>query len=177
MVCFAVGMSVDRTLPAPAPLPTDGGPGDGPLPPVQSHSFGSGLDNAAGLHLVHHRQGDVVRSTVTLDRRYEGARGLGHGGIVATMLDDAMGGVLVVLRERAVTAQLNLSYLAPVVIGRELRVEAWLTERDGRKLHMVGRVLDGETELAIARGLFLTVDKAHFEQAGSPPRDLPQVAI
>jgi acyl-coenzyme A thioesterase PaaI-like protein len=170
-------MSVDLTLPEPAPLPTDGVPGDGPLPAVQPNCFGSGLDNPAGMHMVHHRDGDVVRSTVTLDERFEGARGLGHGGIVTTLLDDVMGGVLVVLRERAVTAQLNMTFVAPVVIGHELRLEAWLAERDGRKLHMVGRVLDGETEVAIARALFLTVGTEHFVRAGSPPRELPHVGV
>lgn len=170
-------MSVDLTLPEPVSLSTDGAPGDGPLPAVQPNCFGSGLDNPAGLHMVHHRDGDVVWATVTLDGRFEGARGLAHGGIVATMMDDAVGGVLVVLRQRAVTAQLNVTYLAPVVIGRELRVEAWLGEQDGRKLHVVSRVLDGETVLAIARGLFLTVGPEHFERAGSPPRELPHVGV
>jgi uncharacterized protein (TIGR00369 family) len=170
-------MSVDRTLPAPLPLPTDGVPGDGPLPAVQPNCFGSGLENANGLGMVHHRDGDVVWTTVTLDARYEGARGLAHGGIVATLMDDAVGGVLVVMRQRAVTAQLNVTYLAPVVIGHELRVEAWLAERDGRKLHVVARVLDGDTELAIARGLFLTVGPEHFERAGSPRRELPHVGV
>lgn len=170
-------MSVDLTLAEPAPLPTDGVPGDGPLPAVQPNCFGSGLDNPAGLQMVHRRDGDVVRTTVTLDERFEGARGLSHGGIVSTLLDDAMGGVLVILRERAVTAQLDVTYVSPVVIGHELHVETWLTERDGRKLHMVGRVLDGDTVVAIGRALFLSVGTEHFERAGSPPRELPHVGV
>jgi hypothetical protein len=68
-------MSVEPALPPAAPLPTENVPGDGPLRPHQPNCFGCGPENDAGLHLAYVRDGDLVRSRVTLDLRHEGARG------------------------------------------------------------------------------------------------------
>lgn len=167
-------MSVDPELPPPVPLPA-GGRADGPLPPHQHNCFGCGPDNAAGLHLHYARERETVHATLTLDARHEGAPGLAHGGALAAILDDVQGGVLVAMRQRAVTAKLEVNYVAPVVLGRELRVEAWLAGVEGRKIRLVGRVRDGERTVASGLGLFIAVDREHFVRAGATAGTDPQV--
>lgn len=110
--------------------------------------------------------GRVVAS-LTFDHRQEGAPGLAHGGAVATVLDDVLGSVLLAHRRPAVTARLTVDYVRPVVLGRELRAEAWLVELDGRKAHLAGYVADGQELLAEAQGLFVCVTASHFEAAGA----------
>lgn len=168
-------MSVEPALPPAAPLPTENVPGDGPLRPHQPNCFGCGPENDAGLHLAYVRDGDLVRSRVTLDLRHEGARGLAHGGAVAAILDDVQGGVLIALHQRAVTARLEVDYVAPVVLGHELEVEGWLESFEGRKIRLVGRVTDGGKTVASARGLFITVGREHFERPGVAPTPDPQI--
>ena len=159
---------------APLPVPADA-PGDGPLRPHQPHCFGCGPENDAGLGIRYGLDGDVVRATLTLDARHEGARGLAHGGIVAAILDDVQGGVLVAMRTRAVTAKLDVDFVAPVVLGHELAVEAWLESFEGRKIRLAGRILDSGRTVASARGLFITVEKEHFLRYDATPAPEPQV--
>lgn len=156
-------MSRVAELPPPAPLPEGA---DGPMRAHTATCFGCGPDNPAGLHLAFVRDGDVVRATTTLPPEHEGAPGLAHGGIVASILDDMSGAIPRALGQRAVTAKLEVDFAAPVVIGRPLDAQAWLESFDGRKIRIVTRLLDGDTVVATGRALFLTVPREHFA-----PRD------
>ena len=133
-----------------------------PLPPHHPHCLGCGDRNPAGLGMRMERDGDRVRGTVTLDRRHEGAPGYAHGGAVTTILDDALGMLLFVLRRPAVTARIEVDFRSPAYLGRAFEVEAHVDRIDGRKLWMVAELRDGAELIAEARALFLEVEAAHF---------------
>jgi acyl-coenzyme A thioesterase PaaI-like protein len=103
---------------------------------------------------------------VTFDRRQEGAPGFAHGGAVATVLDDALGTVLILLKRPAVTANLNVDFRAPTFLDHVLVVEAWCESIDDRKLHLAGELRDGDEVIAAARGLFIEVGVEHFNRGG-----------
>jgi predicted thioesterase len=65
--------------------------------------------------------------------------------------------------------------VSPVVLGRELTVEAWLESFEGRKLRLVGRVLDDGATVASARSLFITVEQEHFLRYHATPAPDPEV--
>ena len=113
-------------------------------------------------------QGTRVLGEVTLDHRHEGAPGVAHGGIVASALDDLFGGVLVLLEQPAVTANLSVDYRAPVVLGAPLELLGWSEGRTGRKLRLRGEMRHEGALVAQATALFLTVELEHFVRAGSP---------
>ena len=94
-----------------------------PLPPHHPNCMGCGDENAAGVGMRMARDGDRVRGSVTLDRRHEGAPGYAHGGAVSTILDDALGMLLFVLRRPAVTARLEVDFRRPAYLGRAFEVE------------------------------------------------------
>lgn len=135
---------------------------DGRLPPHQPHCLGCGDQNPASLGLRLRREGDRVRGDVTLDRRHEGAPGFAHGGAVSTVLDDALGSVLMILERPAVTARLEVNYRRPAFLGRRFEVEAWAEQADGRKLHLAGELRDGGEIVADARAVFVQVEITHF---------------
>jgi acyl-coenzyme A thioesterase PaaI-like protein len=117
-----------------------------------------------GLRL--HVDGGCVRGNVTFDDRHEGAPGIVHGGAIATVLDDTLGLLLVVLGTPAVTANLSVDYRAPALLQTEMIVERWLEQRVDRKLHLRADLsIDGQP-VAQARALFLAVEVAHFEKGG-----------
>jgi acyl-CoA thioesterase FadM len=61
-----------------------------------------------------------------------------------------------------VTARIFVRYRQPVLINRELRIAARVTESRGRRIHVDGDLrLEGEI-LAEARGAFLHVPLEHF---------------
>lgn len=113
-------------------------------------------------------QGDRVLADVTLDKRHEGSPGVAHGGVVAAALDDLFGGVLVLLEQPAVTANLSVDYRAPVLLGTPLELEGWSEARTGRKLRFRGEMRQGGTLVAEATALFLAVDLEHFLKSGAP---------
>jgi acyl-coenzyme A thioesterase PaaI-like protein len=133
-----------------------------PLPPHHANCLGCGPDNPAGVGMRMERDGDRVRGSVELDRRHEGAPGYAHGGAVTTILDDALGMLLFVLRQPAVTARIEVDFRRPAFIGRPFDVEAWVDRVEGRKLWMAAVLRDAGETVAEARSLFLVVDPEHF---------------
>jgi acyl-coenzyme A thioesterase PaaI-like protein len=105
--------------------------------------FGCGGDNAGGMKLTF-EQDNVNRRIVgrfVLGERYQGGGGFGHGGIIATLLDEAMGKVCRFREVRAVTAELSIQYLKPVIVQDEIIVEGWEEgEQKGRNLFHVGEI-------------------------------------
>jgi uncharacterized protein (TIGR00369 family) len=83
---------------------------------------------------------------------------MAHGGIIATLLDEAMGKVCRFREARAVTAELTVQYLKPVSVKDEILVEGWEIEQKGRNLFHAGEIrnLAGEV-LARGTGRFVMV--------------------
>src|SRR5258708_23976244 len=94
-----------------------------------------------------------------LDERYTGPPGHCHGGIVATILDEAMGKVNKLRQVMAVTAQIKVDYIRPVPLNKPLRVESREVSSRQRKHVNQGEILNQKGEV-LARGeaLFISVD-------------------
>jgi uncharacterized protein (TIGR00369 family) len=124
--------------------------------------FGCGGDNASGMKLTF-EQDNVNRRIVgrfVLGERYQGGAGFAHGGIIATLLDEAMGKVCRFREVRAVTAELTVEYLKPVNVRSEIVVEGRETEQKGRNLFMHGEIRNEAGEvLARGKGRFVVIGK------------------
>jgi uncharacterized protein (TIGR00369 family) len=129
-------------------------------PNPSNKCFGCGGDNAAGMKLTF-EQDNINRKIVgrfVLGERYQGGGGFAHGGIIATLLDEAMGKVCRFREVRAVTAELTVEYLKPVNVQSEIVVEGRETEQKGRNLFMTGEIRNGVGEvLARGRGRFVVI--------------------
>jgi uncharacterized protein (TIGR00369 family) len=87
--------------------------------------FGCGPDNPRGLRLEFLRDGDAVVSHTSLGLEYAGYRNFVHGGVIAAILDEAMGWALLHLRGRyGVTRSLTVDYRRPVRVASPLTVRA-----------------------------------------------------
>jgi len=129
-------------------------------PNPSNKCFGCGGDNAAGMKLTF-EQDNINRKIVgrfVLGERYQGGGGFAHGGIIATLLDEAMGKVCRFREVRAVTAELAVEYLKPVNVQSEIVVEGRETEQKGRNLFMTGEIRNGVGEvLARGKGRFVVI--------------------
>jgi uncharacterized protein (TIGR00369 family) len=95
-----------------------------------------------------------------LGDRYQGGGGFAHGGIIALLLDEAMGKVCRFREVRAVTAELNVEYLKPVDVAKEIIVEGRETELNGRNLFLVGEIRNEAGEvLARGKGRFVIINR------------------
>src|SRR2546430_8601836 len=60
--------------------------------PNSAMCFGCGLKNQAGLRIKFYNDGPgACQATVVLEDPHQGYPGIAHGGVVATMLDEALG--------------------------------------------------------------------------------------
>ena len=129
--------------------------------------FGCGDANADGMHLHMERDAAAqrVRGILRLGPRYQGAPGMIHGGIIALLLDEALGKVCRFSDVRAVTAELTVEYLRPIKVDQEIHIEAFQVERKERNLFHEGEIRDGEGRvLARGRGRFVVVDPEKYRR-------------
>ena len=98
-------------------------------------------------------------SRFTLSKRYTGPPGHCHGGIIATILDDAMSKLNKLRDVSAATSQLKIEYLRPVPLHAALQVESRGINKRGRRLIHAAEILDQKgTVLARSRGTFVILD-------------------
>ncbi len=94
-----------------------------------------------------------------LGSEYEGGSGFLHGGIIATLIDEAMGKVNRFRDAKAVTAELNVEYQRPIPVDAAIVVEAWEAAQEGRNLHHECEIrTEAGKLLARGKGRFVVVD-------------------
>lgn len=136
--------------------------------------FGCGSGNLRGLKLEFRRRGHCVAAETRLDASLAGYDGLVHGGIVATLLDEAMGWALLELAGRyGVTRSLNVQYRRPVAVGRGLEVSAHIVDgTEAGPVWVEASVKDARGRLlASAMGEWVLVrdSRVRGRGAGQPP--------
>ena len=111
------------------------------------YCFGCGASNPEGLRLRFDVDEGRRSAEATFKPRpeHQGYAGVTHGGIIATLLDEAMLKLCWELGIPAVTARLEVEIKKPVPVGEELRVRGWIV-RDR------GRAVEAEAEITNFRG-------------------------
>jgi len=131
--------------------------------PHKNFCFVCGKDNpdSMGLRFNYDEERDCFVCHFRLGKRYTGPPGHSHGGIIATILDEAMGKVNKLRNVIAVTSEMTINYLKPVPLYKPLRVESREETVEGRKHINVAEILDKKGEvLARGRALFIAIDAA-----------------
>src|SRR5437773_827402 len=122
-------------------------------PHAANHCFGCGGANDYGMKLTFELDETTKCATgkFILGSRYAGGAGFAHGGVIAILLDEAMGKISKLTEERAVTAELSVEYKKPVPVNAEILVEGWQESETGRNRFRIGEIRDAAGNL-LARG-------------------------
>jgi len=127
--------------------------------PNSAHCFVCGLRNLKGLQLSFYEISPTeVTASYTPPDDYEGYPGVLHGGIVAALLDEAGGRVVMIGAHTRfmMTARLDVKYRQPTPIGQALTVYGKLLKRRGRlatalaELRLPDGTVTAEAELTLA---------------------------
>lgn len=101
----------------------------------------------------------AVQALVTCSRLYEGPPNGVHGGYVAGLFDDILGGTMrFVGGPTGVTGTLEVKYRKVTPLDTELRFVAWVEHASGRRIHSRATCHAGELLTAEADALFVRVD-------------------
>jgi uncharacterized protein (TIGR00369 family) len=127
----------------------------------KNYCFACGSSNPDGMRLKFTLDEKLQMSICKfrLGKRYTGPPGHCHGGIIATILDDAMGKVNKMRHVVALTREMTVEYLKPVPLHKPLRVEGKEVKVRGRTHVNVAEILNEKGEvLARSKGIFIAID-------------------
>jgi acyl-coenzyme A thioesterase PaaI-like protein len=129
--------------------------------PFGNKCFGCGPDNESGLKLefVLDEKRERFVCDFLLHGRFVGPPAHAHGGIIATILDEAMGKVNKLHNIVCLTSTMEVAYLKPVPLFKPLVVEGWEERRRGREHYRAAEIRNPEGEvLASSKGKFIEID-------------------
>lgn len=115
--------------------------------------FACGKNNPIGLKLEFDLDSEnlTVEGKFTAGPEHAGYTGIMHGGLVATLLDEAMVKLLWDTGTSAVTASLEIKLVKPVPVGRELTIKGRVDSEQGRMIYTSAEVEDEDGKV-LARG-------------------------
>lgn len=111
--------------------------------PHSANCLVCGRGNPAGLRLSLFLDPALgqIQTELTPDARHVGFEGIVHGGVLATVLDEAMVWAAIVQTGRGCyAAEMNLRFRHPAEVGRPLRFVAQVTQARPRLIQTTGRV-------------------------------------
>jgi uncharacterized protein (TIGR00369 family) len=136
----------------------------------KNYCFACGKDNPQGMRLKFSfdRDRNHFVCKFRLGKRYTGPPGYCHGGIIATILDDAMSKLSKPRDVIAATSRMTVEYLRPVPLYKPLRVECRELSKRGRRLTRAAEIMDEKgIVLARAQGVFVIINPEQvFKQNG-----------
>jgi acyl-coenzyme A thioesterase PaaI-like protein len=118
--------------------------------------FACGLENPVGLRLAFYSVGpNEVEAEYNIPDHFQGYPGVAHGGIVAALLDEAVGRTAMIEDPNhfTVTGTLEIHYRRPIPVGERLRLV-------GRRLRSTGRITQARAQLSLPDGSVAAEAKA-----------------
>lgn len=122
------------------------------LPKSDRHNcFGCSPKNKCGLKMEFYFSRDLslVASWLSPPGHLGGWGNIVHGGIVSTILDEAMGwAALVILRKLMLSKTISVKYIKPVFLNTEIKVEGSVLESiSDREAILQASIHDGNNEV------------------------------
>ena len=122
--------------------------------PNSQHCFVCGVGNSCGLQLEFYESspGEVTVNT-TIPDRYQGYPGVVHGGIVAALVDEALGRVHMGNDPEnprfMYTAKLSIRYRKPVPINAPIKIIAHAVKKKRLSATSVAKIYGSSDEILV----------------------------
>jgi len=109
--------------------------------------FVCGKDNEHGLKIDFSIKDKKIKANFSIDKRFEWFPNIIHGGIISTILDEAMVKLAFKLGLNAVTASLNVKLRKPVKPDEKMIVTGKIVEEFERKLKAKAEIRNEDGDL------------------------------
>ena len=118
--------------------------------------------------------------TVLFTPQYEGAPGCVHGAALAGAFDIMLTAANVLANAAGPTVELTIRYRKPTLISQPAVFEAWVTSREGRRIHSRGQLVQDGVITVEAVGQFVDMDRSriasmHRREGGDRSARIPNV--
>ena len=138
--------------------------------PDADHCFVCGPDNPLGLKVQFRWDLGLCTGSFTPGPHHAGFDSITHGGIIFSVLDDAMANWLFLQGARAVTAKCEICYRQPLPVGTAIAVACRLKQRKGRLMVLESSAIraDDESVIATAEASFMVEDFGQLAADANP---------
>jgi acyl-coenzyme A thioesterase PaaI-like protein len=135
----------------------------------QSFVSGEQQDRIKVEYYFNHKNGHFY-AKVFFGDNVQGPPNHVHGGAIASVLDEAMGGAAWMSGYPAVTIQLKVSFHESIKLRSEVLIDAWVDKVKGKMVWVNSRLnkIDGIL-YAEAVGTFFLLSKEQFKEMGNIP--------
>ncbi|HEX9021276.1 MAG TPA: PaaI family thioesterase, partial [Nitrospirota bacterium] len=114
-----------------------------------------------GIDFGIDKEANTIRAKFTPLDTHQGFEGIVHGGILSTLLDEAMAKLTFSLGIPAVTAEMTVKFRSPASPGEELTVSGRITEETKRLILAEAKITRGPLVIAEATGKLLRISSEH----------------
>ena len=113
------------------------------------YCFVCGEENPSGLHLQFSANKGKIQTEFLPRKIHQGYKNIVHGGIISTLLDEAMVKAALMQEMPAVTAEITVRFRAPLMAGEKVIVEAEINKMN-KKIIETSAVMKKEDDTVIA---------------------------
>lgn len=108
------------------------------------YCFVCGKKNASGLQLVFKNDEDSVVSEFIPQKMHQGFKDIVHGGIISTILDEAMVKAVLLRGIEAITAEIIVRLKAPLYVGEKAVVRGKVKKMGNRLIETSAQLCKGD---------------------------------
>jgi acyl-coenzyme A thioesterase PaaI-like protein len=118
-----------------------------------------GKQNPIGLaaHFEIDRNAKTIHADFSPVELHQGYEGIVHGGILSSLLDEAMAKLAYNLGIPAVTAEMTVKFKAPAAPGDHLTISGKIHEESGKLVLAEASIFRGPVLIAEAKGKLLRI--------------------
>ena len=111
------------------------------------YCFVCGPKNPVGLKLVFHFNGKTIKTEFTPGKEHQGYLNIVHGGIITTLLDEAMVKLAIAMGTPAVTARMDVRLRKALPVGEKITVTAEINKETRKTIDVLAKAVTSVDEV------------------------------
>lgn len=121
-----------------------------------NYCFACGKENPIGLKMEFEYAPGEVTVRFTPRKEHQGWGDVVHGGILFTLMDEAMARMIIDAGDMVVTSRMEIKFLRPALVNEEIVLKGKLDKTEGKFFYTSSKILGKEGRpVAISKGVYV----------------------